>query len=58
MTNVVLSRADVKSKVEANRAISEVASAIEAAVRERVGLVVPPVIVEPEAPIEAEIAEA
>ena len=37
---------------------TEVASAIEAAVRERVGLVVPPVIVEPEAPIEAEIAEA
>jgi len=35
-----------------------VASAIEAAVRERVGLVVPPVIVEPEAPIEAEIAKA
>ena len=37
---------------------TEVASAIEAALRERVGLVVPPVIVEPEAPIEAEIAEA
>ena len=37
---------------------TEVASAIEAAVRERVGLVVPPIIVEPEAPIEAEIAEA
>ena len=37
---------------------TEVASAIEVAVRERVGLVVPPVIVEPEAPIEAEIAEA
>lgn len=37
---------------------TEVASAIEAAVRERVGLVVPPVIVEPEAPIEAEIAGA
>ena len=37
---------------------TEVASAIETAVRERVGLVVPPVIVEPEAPIEAEIAEA
>nr|ANO58179.1 protein RecA [uncultured Gammaproteobacteria bacterium] len=37
---------------------TEVASAIEAAVRERVGLVVPPVIVEPQAPIEAEIAEA
>ena len=37
---------------------TEVASAIESALRERVGLVVPPVIVEPEAPIEAEIAEA
>ena len=37
---------------------TEVASAIEAALRERVGLVVPPVIVEPEAPVEAEIAEA
>jgi recombination protein RecA len=37
---------------------TEVASAIEVAVRERAGLVVPPVIVEPEAPIEAEIAEA
>jgi len=37
---------------------TEVASAIEAAVRERVGLVLPPVIVEPEAPIEAEIAGA
>ena len=37
---------------------TEVASAIEAALRERVGLVVPPVIVEPEAPAEAEIAEA
>ena len=37
---------------------TEVASAIEAALRERMGLVVPPVIVEPEAPIEAEIAEA
>ena len=37
---------------------TEVASAIEAALRERVGLVVPPVIVEPEVPVEAEIAEA
>ena len=37
---------------------TEVASAIEAALRERVGLVVPPVIVEPEASIEVEIAEA
>ena len=37
---------------------TEVASAIEAALRERVGLVVPAVIVEPDAPIEAEIAEA
>ena len=36
---------------------TEVASAIEAALRERMGLVVPPVIVEPETPIEAEIAE-
>ena len=37
---------------------TEVASAIEAALRDRLGLVVPPVIVEPEAPVEAEIAEA
>ena len=37
---------------------TEVASAIEAAVRVRVGLVAPPVIGEPEAPVEAEIAEA
>jgi len=36
---------------------TEVAYAIEAALRERVGLVVPPVIVEPEAPVETEIAE-
>ena len=37
---------------------TEVASAIEAAVGERVGRVVARVIVEPDAPIEAEIAEA
>jgi recombination protein RecA len=37
---------------------TEVATAIEAALRERVGLVVSPVIVEPEVPVEAEIAEA
>ena len=36
---------------------TEVASAIEATLRERMGLAAPPVFVEPEAPIEAETAE-